>query len=148
NLTYVIKDEVLKITSKETANRQREIRTYNVRDLVIPIPNFVTDYNSGLAGALQSAYQATNSSLLVKTQDMSVSQIGSQRLAGMGPEAAVDPNSAALGQFGGGMPGMPGMPGMMRGNNPPVMGSSSPFLSGNGGNGLGGGGSLANFTEL
>ncbi len=149
NLTYVIKDEVLKITSRETSNRERRTYTYNVRDLVIPIPNFVSDYNSGLAGALQSAYQATNSNLLVKTQDMSAAQMGNMRLAD--GANAMDPNSAALGQFGGGnMQGMPGaMPGMMnRGNSAPVMGSNSPFLGGNGGNGFGGGGSLANFTEL
>ena len=69
NMTYVIKDEVLKITSKNTTNQRRVTLTYPVRDLVTPIPNFVADYNnSGLAGALQSAYQANNSMLLVEDQ--------------------------------------------------------------------------------
>ena len=149
-MTYIIKDEVLKITSKNTTNQQRHTFTYPVRDLVTPIPNFVTDYNSGLAGALQSAYQANNSMLLVKTSDMSGSQMGNQMLAGNA--ASMSPDLKALGQIGG-MPGMPGMmgggmPGMMGGGGPPAMGSSSPFMMGNGGNGLGGGGSLANFTEL
>ena len=142
NMTYVIKDEVLKITSKSTTNQRRYTKTYGVRDLVIPIPNFVTDYNSGLAGALQSAYQANNSMLLVKTNDMSASQIGSSRLAG---SASLSPDMKALGQMGG-MPGMPGgMMGMGRGG-PPAMGNSSPFVNGNGSNGFGG--SMANFTEL
>jgi general secretion pathway protein D len=145
NLAYVVGDEVLKITSRETSSGERRTKTYNVRDLVIPIPNFVSDYNTGLAGALQSAYQATNSMLAVKTQDISATQMN-QQVAGSG--GAMSPNSAALGQFGGvgNMPNMPG--GMMRGNSAPVMGSSSPFLNGNGGNGFGGGGSLANFSEL
>jgi general secretion pathway protein D len=154
-LVYVIKDEVLKITSRDTADGTRTTRTYPVKDLVIPIPNFVADYNTGMAGALQSAYQAQSSmsNIMVQTQDVSTAQLGNQRLAGN--NGAMDPNSAALGQLngmpgmGGAMPGMGGMPGgMMRGNNPPMMGSSSPFLNGNGGNGLGGGGSMANFTEL
>ena len=150
NMTYVIKDEVLKITSKSTTNQRRYTQTYGVRDLVISIPNFQTDYNSGLAGALQSAYQANNSMLLVKTNDMSASQIGNERLAGMSPAASLSPDMKALGQMGGmmgGMGGPGGMMGMGRGG-PPAMGSSSPFMMGNGGNGIGGGGSMANFTEL
>ncbi len=35
-------------------------RVYSVKDLVIPIPNFVTDYNSGMAGALRNAYETVN----------------------------------------------------------------------------------------
>ncbi|MDZ4849880.1 MAG: hypothetical protein SGI77_11325 [Pirellulaceae bacterium] len=144
-LTYVIKDEVLKITSKQTTNQRRITYTYGVRDLVIPIPNFVSDYNSGLAGALQSAYQANNSMLLVKTSDMSGTRLGNSMLADN--SASLSPDMKALGQMGG-MPGMP--PGMMGmgGGGPPAMGSSSPFMMGNGGNGLGGGGSMANFSEL
>jgi len=150
NMTYVIKDEVLKITSKNTTNQRRVTYTYPVRDLVTPIPNFVTDYNSGLAGALQSAYQANNSMLLVKTNEMSGSRMGNEMLLGNSPAASMSPDLKALGQMGG-MPGMPGLPGGMMGmggGGPPAMGSSSPFMMGNGGNGLGGGGSLANFTEL
>jgi len=55
HLAYVIKDEVLKITSEE--NRQGEIfqEVYNVADLVMPIPNFVPSSGMGLAGAYHDA---------------------------------------------------------------------------------------------
>jgi general secretion pathway protein D len=105
NMTYVIKDEVLKITSKNTTNQRRVTYTYPVRDLVTPIPNFVTDYNSGLAGALQSAYQSNNSMLLVKTSEMNGSRMGNEMLAGNSPAASLSPDLKALGQIGG-MPGM------------------------------------------
>ena len=55
HLGYVIKDEVLKITSE--ANREGELHqeVYNVADLVIPIPNFVPSTGMGLAGAYHDA---------------------------------------------------------------------------------------------
>ena len=39
-LSYVVKDEVLKITSEQHREGDLIARTYNVADLVIPIPNF------------------------------------------------------------------------------------------------------------
>jgi len=55
HLGYVIKDEVLKITSE--SNRQGELyqQVYNVADLVVPIPNFVPSTGMGLAGAYHDA---------------------------------------------------------------------------------------------
>jgi general secretion pathway protein D len=55
-LGYVIKDEVLKITSDH--QRQGEVYTvsYTVADLIVPIPNFVPTSRMGLEGALQNAY--------------------------------------------------------------------------------------------
>jgi general secretion pathway protein D len=41
HLSYVIKDEVLKITSEQMRDGQVYRVTYNVADLVVPIPNFV-----------------------------------------------------------------------------------------------------------
>ncbi len=41
HLSYVIKDEVLKITSEQMRDGQVYTVTYNVADLVMPIPNFV-----------------------------------------------------------------------------------------------------------
>jgi general secretion pathway protein D len=41
HLSYVVKDEVLKITSEQGCDNEVYTRTYNVADLVIPIPNFV-----------------------------------------------------------------------------------------------------------
>ena len=52
HLSYVVKDEVLKITSEQMRDGQVYTQTYNVADLVIPIPNFVP----GPMG-VQSAYR-------------------------------------------------------------------------------------------
>ena len=56
HLSYVIKDEVLKITSEQLRDGETYVVTYNVADLVIPIPNFVPNGRMGLAGALGEAY--------------------------------------------------------------------------------------------
>ena len=56
HLGYVVKDEVLKITSEQMRRPARSTRcTYNVADLVIPIPNFVGGPNMGLSGAYRDA---------------------------------------------------------------------------------------------
>lgn len=55
DLTYVIKDEVLKITSKDMGRGQIKTISYSVADLVIPIPNFVPTDNLGLSGAYKQA---------------------------------------------------------------------------------------------
>jgi general secretion pathway protein D len=52
HLSYVIKDEVLKITSEQMRDGEVYTTTYSVADLVIPIPNFVPNSRMGLAGAL------------------------------------------------------------------------------------------------
>jgi len=54
HLGYVIKDEVLKITSEQLRNGEVKTVTYNVADLVVPIPNFVPG-DSGLAAAYHKA---------------------------------------------------------------------------------------------
>jgi general secretion pathway protein D len=58
NLTYTIKDEVLKVTSLQIADGETYIVTYPVGDLVIPIPNFVPTNNMGLQGLINDAYSA------------------------------------------------------------------------------------------
>lgn len=63
HLKYVIKDEVLKITSKSIANSKIYTEVYRVADLVIPIPNFVPTGNIGLAAAIQQALSTTRGSL-------------------------------------------------------------------------------------
>ncbi|MBR0238811.1 MAG: hypothetical protein IJQ39_12025 [Thermoguttaceae bacterium] len=60
DLTYVIKNEVLKITSKENGRGQLYTKTYSVADLVIPIPNFVPTDNLGLSGAYRQALALNN----------------------------------------------------------------------------------------
>ncbi|MEN6451232.1 MAG: hypothetical protein ABFC96_12135 [Thermoguttaceae bacterium] len=54
HLSYVIKDEVLKITSEQMRDVQVETRTYYVGDLVQSIPNFVPG-STGLDGAYKNA---------------------------------------------------------------------------------------------
>ncbi len=55
-LAYIIKDEVLKITSEDMQRGQLYAVTYPVADLVIPIPNFVPDGREGINAALREAY--------------------------------------------------------------------------------------------
>jgi general secretion pathway protein D len=58
HLTYMIKDEVLKVTSEQIRDGDLELRVYNVADLVIPIPNFVPSSNMGLQGLINDATSA------------------------------------------------------------------------------------------
>ncbi len=55
-LTYMINDEVLKITSEDMRHGQLYSVTYPVADLVIPIPNFVPDGREGINAAMREAY--------------------------------------------------------------------------------------------
>jgi len=55
HLSSVIKDEVLKITSEHMRDGEVYTVTYDVADLVIPIPNFTPSPDMGLAGALRNA---------------------------------------------------------------------------------------------
>jgi general secretion pathway protein D len=55
-LSYVIKNEVLNITSEQLRDGVVYPVTYNVADLVIPIPNFLPNSRMGLAGPLAEAY--------------------------------------------------------------------------------------------
>lgn len=57
HLSYVIKDEVLKITSEQLRDGETYSKVYNVADLVIPIPNFVPNNNIGLQGLINDAHQ-------------------------------------------------------------------------------------------
>lgn len=54
-LSYVIRDEVLKVTSEQTRDSDTYNKVYYVADLVVPIPNFVPSYNLGLPGAIREA---------------------------------------------------------------------------------------------
>lgn len=55
-LSHVIQDEVLRVTSEQARDSNVYPQVYNVGDLVIPIPNFVPGYNTGLAGAIKYAH--------------------------------------------------------------------------------------------
>ena len=58
HLSYVVKDEVLKITSEQLRDTETYQIVYPVADLVIPIPNFVPDNSLGLTGLINDAHAA------------------------------------------------------------------------------------------
>jgi general secretion pathway protein D len=110
HLTYMIKDEVLKITSEQIRDGDLKIVTYPVGDLVIPIPNFVPNNNMGLQGLINDAYAAIG---LAKN-----SAPGPLAIANADPRGTTGPVPAgSMAQFGmngnaagGGQGGNPGFP--------------------------------------
>jgi general secretion pathway protein D len=58
HLSYVIKDDVLKITSEQLRDGEIYPLMYDVADLVIPIPNFVPHSNIGLQGLINESMAA------------------------------------------------------------------------------------------
>lgn len=56
-LSYVIRDEALVVTSEAFRSKHTYVKTYNVADLVIPIPNFAPSYDMGFSGALRHGYE-------------------------------------------------------------------------------------------
>ena len=118
HLGYVVRDEVLKVTSPRLVKGEVYAVTYPVADLVLPIPNFSSD-GLGITGALREGYSqaALRSSLSV--------QVGPPP-AGLGPvarggEAAINPTSLAQVQSGG-VPAMGSTPSIPFG--PPSAGGS------------------------
>ena len=133
NLTYSIKSEVLSVESARFSQKHTYTDTYNVKDLVIPIPNFVTDYNSGMAGALQAAYQAQTHMASATVAEPNAVGVAANRIA------SVDPNSAVLAQMSS-MGGLTGMsPGAAAGGFPAGYASANRGL---------GGAAMADYTEL
>jgi len=57
-LGYVVDHEVLKITSEQNRENTKKTVVYYVADLVIPIPNFLPNYNIGLPAAIREAHNA------------------------------------------------------------------------------------------
>ena len=68
HLDYCVKDEVLKVTSPRLMKGQVFSISYQVADLVIPIPNFISD-DTGLDSAINGGYSrlSTLSNLSVQT---------------------------------------------------------------------------------
>ncbi|MFK7738281.1 MAG: hypothetical protein AB8B50_19815, partial [Pirellulaceae bacterium] len=154
NLDFQVQNEVLMITSARNTAQANVQRTYSVKDLVIPIPNFVTDYNSGMAGALRQAYESLGRGLVAQTNGGP--QIGAGGNVQMA-SATMPANSPALGQMGG-MNGLAGgnLPpaigggfGLGGGNGPTMgsMGGSAPMSMGSPG-AIGGGAAMADFDTL
>jgi general secretion pathway protein D len=57
-LSYVIQNEVLRITSEQTRDSNTYAKAYYVADLVMPIPNFVPNSSLGLPGAIRESLNA------------------------------------------------------------------------------------------
>ncbi|TWU22013.1 Type IV pilus biogenesis and competence protein PilQ precursor [Novipirellula galeiformis] len=95
-LTYVIENDVLNITSIEAKRSKVFPRTYRVTDLVTPIPNFTSSYEDGLAGALRAAYQMSSPQSDVQIMPVSPTDLGRGMAATMSP-SQMAPNM--LGQF-------------------------------------------------
>jgi general secretion pathway protein D len=127
HLSYVIKDEVLKVTSEQLRDGELITRTYNVADLVIPIPNFVPSNNIGLQGLVNDTYAAMGygQGLGVPGPTVLLSDAGPRRGAAAG-------NENVLAQHMSGSSGSP-------------TASSLPIGSGPGGLG---GGANADFDSL
>ncbi len=85
HLTYVIKNEVLKVTSEQLRDGDLKVEVYNVADLVVPIPNFVPTNNMGLQGLINDAYEALPN----------IRRVGSGPVAYVPGQAALDGLPAA-----------------------------------------------------
>jgi len=135
HLSYVIKDEVLKITSEQLRDGEVYTVTYSVADLVIPIPNFVPSNNIGMQSALRDAY-------------------GNLGTAGAGGFSTVGPTAVMASQAGTNSHGVinPTVLAQMNQMNPgsggPPQTGTPQNLGGFGGPGGMGGGAQADFDSL
>jgi general secretion pathway protein D len=117
HLSYVIKDDVLKITSEQLRDGEIYPVTYNVSDLVIPIPNFVPSSGIGLQGLINDAHaaagygqnglNATGPAVLVGGRGQpGPATTGNDVLAqqfGAAPNASLSPSSVPIGAGPAGM---------------------------------------------
>lgn len=125
-LAYVIKNDVLNITSIESKRSDVYPKTYRVTDLVTPIPNFSSSYEDGLAGALRAAHQMTSQQTDVQVVPVSMTDLGNRGANNATPQSM---NPSMLGQYN-------------------SMGSQGGFGLGNPPAGGRGGASLADFSSL
>lgn len=140
NLTYTVKDEVVLITTPQRKSQDVYPQTYYVADLVIPIPNFVSNpamgpvsgvYNpNGLGG-----YANANANKVINP---------SQVAANGAPQGSINPiaMSQQLGLPGGGIPAAGG------GLNPGSGQAGGGGFGGGGMPGAGGGAAIADFDPL
>ena len=130
HLSYVIKDEVLRITSENLRDGEVVTKTYNVADLVIPIPNFAPSAYMGLTGALRDAQS-------------SIPMYGGMG-GGDSPLQVVTSNNGATGNA---MLGPDMLAQMSSASSAAISAAGGTPTPGFGPGGLGGGGS-ADFTSL
>ncbi len=103
HLGYVVKNEVLKITSPKLVKGEVYAVTYPVADLVLPIPNFSSD-GLGITGALRDGYSqiAARNNLAVQVGPPPAGINAAPARAG--GDAALEAASLAQLQLGGGGP--------------------------------------------
>jgi general secretion pathway protein D len=120
HLSYVIKNEVLNITSEQMRDGEIITVTYSVADLIVPIPNFTPNGQWGLAGALADAQNNARSgsvgfasasplTALASNSGPSTANAVDPRvmaqipgMSGGGPSAMVDTTRGGPGGLGGG----------------------------------------------
>ncbi|MBI3837715.1 MAG: general secretion pathway protein GspD [Planctomycetia bacterium] len=104
HLSYIIADEVLKITSEQLRDGHVYQQTYSVADLVIPIPNFPPNGRIGLAGALSDAYSVSGNGVGGMggqgATAFLASQDGTQASGIMNPKVLAQMNQLAPGNLG------------------------------------------------
>jgi general secretion pathway protein D len=91
HLSYVIKNEVLQITSEQMRDGEVVKKVYNVADLVTPIPNFVASSNMGLTSALREAQASLPNNWAGLNSDAPMPVAATA--TGTGGNAVVDPRS-------------------------------------------------------
>lgn len=132
HLSYVIKDEVLKVTSEQMRDGEVFMVTYDVADLVIPIPNFVPG-KMGMRSALHDAYG-----------DLGYGGMGSSWGSQSGPLAVMASNDGRA-NAGAINPAVLAQLGSSQGGG--MAGAGSPMVGGFGPGGPGGG-AQADFDSL
>jgi len=102
HLDYVVRDEVLKVTSPRLVKGDVYAVTYPVADLVLPIPNFSSD-GLGITGALRDGYSqvALRNNLAVQVGPAPAG-INAAPPQAAGGDAALGGSSLAQLQLGGG----------------------------------------------
>jgi general secretion pathway protein D len=126
NLSYVIQNEVLMITSEQTRDMDVYQHVYYVADLVVPIPNFVPSYNIGLPAAIREAHLAQAGQAMARNGRMPLTLAEGDA----GSANSMNPIALAQMQNGGSMDG------------------SSTSSMGFGPGGMGGGAAAADFDTL
>ena len=121
HLSFIIQDEVLRITSEQVRDGDVRSEVYHVADLVIPIPNFVPGNNMGLPGAIREAHNVLGQGYMggamrtggltmmadnpgVGTNSTSASVLAQMGASGMVPSAGTNggPYGMGTGSSGGG----------------------------------------------
>jgi general secretion pathway protein D len=122
-LSYVIQNEVLRITSEQLRDSNVHPRVYNVADLVIPIPNFIPGYNIGLPSAIREAHNSLGYGGAIQPVSMAPLTLSTNDLQGGGPTSAS--SLAQINSYGGLPQGSHSRPSQSPGYGPGSMGGAA-----------------------